>query len=186
VRVRHALGVTRRPGRVTHRCCVAFVEILGPGEDRRLGGKELRVAVNLDRRERFGEHRCVAVAIHDEVLDVGERVRPARCFAEQGYQRSVDDDDPVVGMVDHVGELFREQTDVERVQHRAHGWNREVALEVFLVVPAERAHSFIACDPESTQSVRQSTGVRCDFPKCGRSSHRLACGVVDRVDGGDG
>ncbi len=41
--------------------------------------------------------------------------------ASNGIERGVHDDAPVLGVVDHVGQLVGRQPDVQRVQHRAHG-----------------------------------------------------------------
>ncbi len=68
---------------------------------------------------------------------------------EQRRDRTVDDDDLVLGVVDHVGQLLGEQPDVEGVQHSPHGGNRQVRLEVLLVVPGEGADPVVVADTEA-------------------------------------
>ncbi len=66
--------------------------------------------------------------------------------SEERHQRVVYDDCAVFGVIDDVSELIREQSQVERVQHRAHRRNREVGFHMFLLVPAERAYSIAFAD----------------------------------------
>src|SRR5436189_4480305 len=69
-------------------------------------------------------------------------------------------------MVGDVDDLLGEQPDVQRVQHCTHGWDREIGLEVLLVVPHERADAVVAGDPEPPKPIGQpghaftDTGVR--------------------------
>ena len=70
---------------------------------------------------------------------------------QQRNERGVDDDAAVLGVVDDVGQLLGREPDVEGVQHRAHGGNGEVRLEVALVVPAERADAVPRLDAQPGQ-----------------------------------
>jgi hypothetical protein len=58
-------------------------------------------------------------------------------------------------MVDHSRELLREQTKVQRVQHRPHAGNREVRLDVLLGVPQERPDPVPGLDPEPDEGRRE-------------------------------
>ena len=88
---------------------------------------------------------AVAGADDDDVLD-GLQARQQR--GEQRQQRAVDEDDPVGGVVDDPHQLLGGQPEVEGVQHRAHGGDREIRLEVLRVVPHERRHAVVPADPQ--------------------------------------
>src|SRR2546425_621811 len=77
----------------------------------------------------------VAVAHDDEVLD---RVELRRDLRQHLDQRVVHEQHAVVRVIDDVGDLLREEPDVHGVEHGAHRRNRQVRLEVLLVVPHER------------------------------------------------
>jgi hypothetical protein len=94
------------------------------------------------------------------VLDLLEARRQ---LCEHRHERVVDEDDPVLGVVDDVGDLLREQADVQRVQHRSHARHREVQLEVALVVPRERRDALPLLDPERSQRTREAVDPRRDL-----------------------
>ncbi len=75
-------------------------------------------------------------------LEVGQQRR------EQRNQGTVDDDHPVRRVIDDPRQLLRRQTEVERVQHRAHGGDREVRLDMDGVVPHERRRALPVDHPE--------------------------------------
>ena len=87
-------------------------------------------------------------------------------------------------MVDDVGELLVEQADVERVQHRPDARDREVELEVALVVPGERPDPVALLDAEPAERAREPVdplgdlgeGGRLDDPRL-RSVATLASGL---------
>ena len=79
---------------------------------------------------------------------------------EQRGDRAVDDDHLVLGVVHHVGQLLGEQPDVEGVEHRPHRGDRQVGLEVLLVVPGEGAHPVAGADAEPAQGRGQPLGAR--------------------------
>jgi hypothetical protein len=54
-----------------------------------------------------------------------------------------------------VADLIGREPDVQRVQHRAHGRDGQVGLEVLGVVPHERADPLVAVDAKRAQRVRQ-------------------------------
>ena len=58
-----------------------------------------------------------------------------------------------------VGHLLRKQPDVERVQHGAHGGDRQVGLHVLLVVPHEGADPLVTFDAQRPQPLCQPGGV---------------------------
>jgi hypothetical protein len=66
-------------------------------------------------------------------------------------------------VVRDVRNLIREQPDVQRVQHRAHGRYGEVRLHVLLVVPHEGADPLVAVDTERPQAMCQPRHVRGDL-----------------------
>lgn len=75
---------------------------------------------------------------------------------EQRDQRTVDDHHPVRRVIDDPRQLLRRKTEVEGVQHRAHGGDREVGLDVLGVVPHERGRTLAVRHAQViAQSVRQ-------------------------------
>ena len=141
VRVDDTLGVAGRPARVTHGCGGPLVE-LGPVEARLLGGEQPLVGKSL------AEGRGIPLPHHDDGLDGLQVVLDG---GQQRDERGVDDDATVLGVVDDVGQLVGREANVERVQHRAHGGDGEIGLEVALVVPAERADAVALLDAEAGQ-----------------------------------
>ncbi len=59
------------------------------------------------------------------MLEVGERVEQR---GEQRDDRAINEDHFVVGVVHDVGQLLREQPDVQRVKHSAGTWSGEIQL----------------------------------------------------------
>ena len=110
MRVHDTLRITRGARGVAHRRCGTLVEF-GVGEARLLGIEEIVVGQN--GSERTG----VAATGHDDGLN---RRQFAAHLGEQRDQRRVDDDDLVFGVVDDVAQLLREESDVQRVEHRTH------------------------------------------------------------------
>ena len=82
-------------------------------------------------------------------LHLGE----VRC--QQRHQGRVDDDDLVLGVVGDVDQLVGGQPDVEGVQHRAHGRDGQIGLEVLGVVPHEGADALVAGDAQGAQRIGQ-------------------------------
>ena len=138
--------------------------------------------MSLRIRKRVTQHGVVAFTHDEKVRDVREG--PGH-FTEERDETAVDDNHTVVGVVDHVRQLFGEQANVERVKHCAHRWNREVALEVLLVVPAERADALVGVDTELAQRIGQTAGVGADIGVGDGSGTDLAGLTVERLDGRD-
>ena len=79
-----------------------------------------------------------------------------RELLQQRDEGVVDEDHPVLGVVDDVDQLLLEQADVERVQHRTHARHREVQLQMALAVPRERAHSLALRHSQAGERARQA------------------------------
>jgi hypothetical protein len=99
VGVQDALRAARRAAGVAERGGGAIVD-LGVVEAAFLGGEQLLVAQDVG-----GERARVALADHDVALDALEGAGHGR---EQPDERVIENDDPVLGMVDDVGELLGE------------------------------------------------------------------------------
>jgi hypothetical protein len=127
VRVDHALRAAGGPRGVAHRGRGPLARLgeLGPLLGR---GGDQRVVVQHAGR------RLDAVADHDEVPEVGPRPEPL----QQREQSRVHDHHPVFGVARDVGQLVRMEPEVEGMEHRAEQRDREVGLEVAVVVPAQR------------------------------------------------
>ena len=174
VRVDDALGVARRARGVTHDRGGALVE-LGPLEAGLLGREEGLVV------DRLAEHAASSSGPWTMMcLTVGIW---SRTFAKRRDQRSVDDDDRVLGVVDDEGQLFGEEPDVERVQDGAHARDGEVGLHVRLVVPHERRHAVTGLHAEFAQRRGQLLGALGDLEErrlldpVGRDGEDLLVGV---------
>jgi hypothetical protein len=80
-----------------------------------------------------------------------------RCdLLQDRNQRVVHEDDLILTVVDDVGQLLREQPDVERVQHRAQAGHAHVDLEVLLRVPHEGGYAIAIVDAELAQRLAES------------------------------
>jgi hypothetical protein len=123
--------------------------------------------VNADGR--VGEERAVSGARDDHVLD---RLQVRQQRGEQGEQRTVGDDHAVGGVVDDPGQLLGREAEVQGVQDRAHGRDREVRLDVFRVVPGQGRHALVAGD---TEVVPQRVG------QLGRAGADLRVGAAVRL-----
>ena len=117
--------------------------------------------------ERLAQAVGVALAHHDDVLD--RRALVAH-LGEQRRHRGVDDDHLVLGVVDHVGQLLGEEPDVQGVEHRPHGGDGQVGLEVLLVVPGERPHPVAVAHPQAPQRGGQPLGPARHLGEGGRRS----------------
>ena len=98
------------------------------------------------------------------MLDRGQLVAHP---GQEGHEHVVHDDDLVLGVIDHVGQLVGEEPDVEGVEHGAHGRCGQVRLQVGLVVPQEGAHPVVAGDPEPAKGGGQLVGSIADFGESG-------------------
>ena len=85
----------------------------------------------------------------------GDALEAGGELLQHGDERVIDEDHLVLGVVDDVGELLLEQADVERVQDRADTGDREIQLEMALVVPRERPHAIALLDAEPRQCARE-------------------------------
>ena len=148
-----ALGIARGAARAAHGGGRALVDVR-PREARLLRGDELLVA------KRIRQRIYVAIADDDEGLHRRELRRDRR---EEKDQRSVDEDDAVLCVIDDVGDLLGEEPQVERVQDRAHSRNGEVRLLVRLVVPREGRHTVARTYAQSSQRGSDTLGPLTDL-----------------------
>ena len=176
VAVGNALRIAGGARRVTH-CRGASLVGLDPLESGLFGGERVVVVHRRGARKSFREHRMIARTDDEEVGHV--RQRPGD-LAQQGDQRTVDDDHPVIGVVHHEGQLFREQADVQRVEHGAHRRDGEVGLEVLGMVPTEGGDPLITVDPDAPKGVGETPGVRGDFGVGGAFQGEMPGGRVVR------
>ena len=83
----------------------------------------------------------------------------------------VDEEEAVLGVVDHVDQLLWEEPGVYRVQDRTHARDAEERLEVARMVPRDPAHALTGLDAEAGERLGQAP----------RARVRLAViGAVDR------
>ena len=157
VAVGDSLRVAGGAARVAHGAGGPLID-LRPVEGGRLAGDHLVVAV--DGSSARLERRGVAVADDDEVLD---RLEGGRDLPEEWNEGVVDDHHAVLGVVRDVGQLLREQADVQGVKNGAHAGDREVGLQVFLVVPGEGADPVSRLDAEALERVGELGAALRDF-----------------------
>ena len=149
--VEDALGVARRAGRVAEHRRGVLVE-RGEVEGVLLGTKERLVVEDALRRQR----RAV-VRDDDDVLD---RRHLLDELPQQRQERSIDEDDFVLGVARDERELVRMKAEIQRVHDRAHRRRRRVHLEVPVVVPAERRDAVAGFDAEPRERVRDLARAR--------------------------
>ena len=167
-----ALRIAGGAGGVTHGGGAALVG-LDPIERGFLRANRLVIIACCGAGERFGKCGVIGVADNEEVLDVRQRARDP---AEQRDERCVDDDDAIVGVVDHVGQLLGEQADVQGVEHGAHRRDGQVRLQMLGVVPAKCGDALISRDAQPAKGVGEPGGVGRDIAVRG-ASHRQLTGV---------
>ena len=166
MRVHNALGVAGCAAGVTHRGCSAFGNVgprIRPG---RLGLQQLLVLDELARDLDAGRWRTD----HDDMANAGNEGEDGE---QCGEQKSLADDDLVVGVVDDPGKLLCVQTKVQRVQHRSHRRNGEVRLFMCLDVEHQRRDSVAVVDTKRTERVSQPVGTATQFGE-GHRSGRVA------------
>jgi hypothetical protein len=91
-------------------------------------------------------------ARHDDVAD---RRRVRQHPLQQRQQIVIGDDNLVAGMGGDVADHLGVQSQVQRVQDRAHSRDREVGLQVLGVVPHQRGDALVAVHAERAQRVRE-------------------------------
>ena len=99
--------------------------------------------------------RRARVVEHDHRLHA--RDAPGELL-DQGQQVGVDEDHPVLGVVDDVGELVGREPGVEGVQHPPAARHAEVGLEVAVVVPRQRGDRGAALDAEVVEGPHELLG----------------------------
>jgi hypothetical protein len=114
------------------------------------GVADHRGGVLVERRPRegggLGGEELLVVVLDDDGATEGGDARGEAL--EQRDEGAVDDDDAVLGVPGDVGELVGVKPEVEGVEHRPHGRDGEVRLEVLLVVPAQRRDAVPGPDAE--------------------------------------
>ncbi len=112
---------------------------------------EILDAFRIGRCEQFlvGDRpvRQVAVANHDHMLDA----RRNRHLVELRQQTTIEDDHPVLGMLDDVREIAGVQANVQRVKHGPHRGHRKVRLQVLTIVPGQRRDTVARTDAEISE-----------------------------------
>jgi len=144
VRVDDPLRSPRRSTRVANDGCAPLVQ----------RGRVERFALRGEKRlvvEETGRERRVALPHDDDVPDRGDA---ALELGEEGEERLVDDDDAVLGVRGDVGEIVGRESQVEGMEHGAHGGDGAVRLEMPRVVPREGRNAVTGLHAESTERVR--------------------------------
>ena len=150
VRIDHALGSPGGAGRVAHRHRVVLV-VLDVVEARGVGGLQQRFVVDV-----LGTDRGPGERKHDDLLEAVQ----VRELPVQRQQDVVDDEEAVLRVGGDPAELVGRQPQVQRVHHAAGSRNAEVALQVRMVVPAQRGHAVAALQAQLEQRGGQRARAR--------------------------
>src|SRR6267143_2397945 len=126
---------------------IALIE-LRPG----IGGRAARDQLLVGRARGELSVRRGAIGHDDELLDALQILRHA---LQRRYQRGVDEDHLVVGVVDHELEMLGEEARIQGMEHGAGAGNSEVELEVAVVVPGQGADPIPGGDAQLRKRVRQ-------------------------------
>ncbi|KAF1857266.1 hypothetical protein Lal_00014497 [Lupinus albus] len=154
---------------------------LRPVESVRLIGQQILVAQQVGQA---GSRHVGAVGHHDDALQPGQLVGDA---LQQRQEGQVGEQQPVFGVVDDVGDLFREQARVDGMADHARAADAVIAFQMAVAVPGQRADSVARPHPQRRQRVRQllgadpgvGVGVAVDRP-LGGARHDLGVGMVER------
>jgi hypothetical protein len=93
-----------------------------------------------------------AIIHQHQMLEVGKRVEQR---GEQRDDRAINKDHLVIGVVYDIGQLLREQPDVQRVQHSAGTWSGEIQLEVTRRIPGKRGDTPVSRNSQGVKRSRQ-------------------------------
>ena len=74
----------------------------------------------------------------------------------QRQKAFVDDQQPIFGVVDDIGEFRGAEAKIQRVQDAAHQRDGEVGLEMGAVIPGQRADAIARADAERQQGLREA------------------------------
>ena len=151
VRIEHPLGVAGRARGVAKRRGEALVK-LRPVEGARLRREQGFIAQQIGngglRHVRLVRHRHPAP-------DAGADRRE---LFDQGHEAEVKQHIAVLGVVDDIGELVREQARVDGVADRAHARHSEISLEMTVAVPGQCANALGLAHAQRRQRLGQLPG----------------------------
>ncbi|MDT4884251.1 hypothetical protein FQZ97_1203730 [compost metagenome] len=82
----------------------------------------------------------------------------------QWHEVVVHQDDVVLGMVHGVGDLFRRQADIHRMQHRAKHRHGEETLQGAVAVPVQQSDGIASLDAGCRQHVGQALDAFVESP----------------------
>ena len=139
-----ALGETGRTGRIKRRRLRILVEVGEVVVGRSRGEKRLIFA---DERQ-IARSRRGLIGHHDHSLDVCQFRLEA---FHQPREFVIDDQGRALGVVDRVGDLFRRQPDIDRLQHHSHHRNGEKRFEKPVAVPIENADGVARANSNAMQ-----------------------------------
>ena len=145
VRVHHALGAARGARGVAHGHRIVF-DVRGVLKALCVGARQQLLVVVKRRR-----HGGTGEGEHDHAF----KLVKVRKLLVQRQQHIVDDQHLVLRVARDPGDLFGRQAQVERVHHAACSRDAEIALQVRVVVPAQRGHAFAFLQAHVLQGLRQ-------------------------------
>ena len=150
VRIQHALRVARRARGVAEAASRLLVKA-APGHIARRLLQHRLIGFGL---RQLGLRHVSGVGHDNDALD-------RRAMRQNGFQQrhegQIGEDDPVFGVVDDVGQLFREQARVQGVAHGPYPHDAVPGLDMVGGVPGQRCDPVARLDPPGQQCVRHAT-----------------------------
>src|SRR5580692_5324685 len=131
------------------------------------GGKRILIEVREDVLGRSAEQQVLiftdegkaaglghlSVRHHDQSLYLGQLVFDA---FQHWYEFVVDKKYRRARVIDRIGDPFRRQPDIHRLQDSPHHWNGKIGLEESIAVPVEHADGVASADAEPGEAGRES------------------------------
>ena len=168
-----AFRITGRPGGVTEHHRRSLVEI-GPVPILGCIGNQVLV------RDRSRD-LLVGLRTHHHIGHNRLQLGHDRC--QQRNQIRIDEKHPVAGVVDDVGNLIREETDVDRVTDQARVRSRPIQLMMTPVVPRKRGDCVTGGQPQPSQGRRQTAEPHICLPVRGSSQRSIGLHREDLLVG---
>jgi hypothetical protein len=158
--VEHSFRHARGPGRVAHGGGIALVDVL-VYEAFRIRACDQGLEIDGPIRPVFstgcperGSRAGAPAAHHHDAIDGDARL----ALRKYGKQAMVHEDEPILGVVDDVGQLVGMQARIQGVQHCTNRGNRKIRFEMLMVIPRERGYPVAADDAKLFQTSRQPLG----------------------------
>ena len=152
-----ALRPAGGPGRVEHRRARVLVEV----RERKIlrAERQQRLVFAFDREIRL---RRLGPVVHEHVVLDRLQMRPE--LLHQRQEIGVEQNCRRAAVDDRIGDVLRDQADVDRLHDRAHHRDREIALVITVAVPFEDGHDVALLDPDLGEPAGKPTDALAKLP----------------------